>query len=702
MNKSDANMAAEAGAYLSAPDRVLLAEDDPLPQPDPDLPQRLQLIQMRIAVRRLAFERDIAREQAAVRAEAWDQILRGSPGQVTPFQRRVAAAVAALHQSILPDDAPLLTRWRWALALLLGRRRWPKLSDLDTLVRLGGESRWGPRAKLPSIAETYHAHGYEAAKAHVRALNRLDIPLWRQRTWRTLAEVLEAEGVPLSAVEQAYEEAFRAAGHPTMARLVARVARQRGLLTKPRAMMHYYVTRKLATPTEQEVRYLRNTAGWLRLFRDGFHYDVRDPARSPEAPAIVGEAKPRILYLLHNAYPDARAGYAARSHNLLKKLHAVGEEVVALTRYGFPWDLPENRAQDPRPDFPEETVFDGVLYRRIRAPFGAGHSEIPIDEYLEIYADELAGFCRANDVALIHAASNFNNGLVSALVARTLGLPQIYEVRGFWEVTRASRDEEWRDSEYHQAAHALEVQAMRDAGRLIAINEGLVAEIAARGVDRPDIAVVPNGVDPDAFTPMPKDAALMARYGIGADEVVIGYVGSFVDYEGLDDLVDAFARLQGRGLAVRLLLVGDGTAAEEVAGRIAETGCGDRVIRPGRVDPGQVAAHYSLIDIAPFPRKPWPVCEMVSPIKPLEAMAMEKAVLISDVEALKNLVGPSGTHRAFAKGDTAALAETLAEMAGDTEIRAGIGRAARAFVSRDRTWAGSAEIIRGLYRQLLQ
>jgi len=111
---------------------------------------------------------------------------------------------------------------------------------------------------------------------------------------------------------------------------------------------------------------------------------------------------------------------------------------------------------------------------------------------------------------------------------------------------------------------------------------------------------------------------------------------------------------------------------------------------PGRVPHEQVAAYYSLIDIAPFPRKPWPVCEMVSPMKPLEAMAMEKAVVVSDVAALAEMVDRGRYGLMFAKGDVSALADALQRLLTEADLRQRLGAEGRRNVLQNRTWKAAA------------
>ena len=215
-------------------------------------------------------------------------------------------------------------------------------------------------------------------------------------------------------------------------------------------------------------------------------------------------------------------------------------------------------------------------------------------------------------------------------------------------------------------------------------------ELIARGVDAGKITLLPNSCVPEKFPPQPRDQALAAKLNIPADVPVIGYIGSFVQYEGLDNLTQAAAILKGRGLEFRLLLVGNENVSGQSKGPITaaieaaadEGGLTDWLIMPGRIPHEEVAAHYSLIDIAPFPRKPQLVTEMVSPMKPLEAMAMEKAVVASSVHALTEMVRDGETGLLFEKGNVEALADTLERLIKDPALRQRLG--GRPAMGRDR------------------
>jgi glycosyltransferase involved in cell wall biosynthesis len=389
-----------------------------------------------------------------------------------------------------------------------------------------------------------------------------------------------------------------------------------------------------------------------------------------------------VFYLLHNSLPHASAGYATRTHGLLTGLHAHGWEVHGITRLGYPYD--QWPATDER-TVPAAEVVDGVPYHRL-VDRRRSYPKWPLIPYVDDYSGRLEQLAQTHRPAVVHAASNYWNGLAAVTTARRLGLASVYEVRGLWELTRQSREPEYADSELHRLTARMEADAARGADAVLAITYALKQMLVSRGVDEDSIVVLPNGVDTARFVPREPDLALARELGVEG-KVVIGYVGSVLDYEGIDSLLQAAARLKTRRDDFHVLVVGDGAAYRECLRQRAELGVEDVVTFTGRVPHEEVERYYSLVDIAPFPRKPLPVCEAVSPLKPFEAMAMRKVPVVSSVAALTEIVRDDDTGLVFAKGDVEHLTAVLDRLVGDAELRARLAQRARAWVLQERDWS---------------
>ena len=405
----------------------------------------------------------------------------------------------------------------------------------------------------------------------------------------------------------------------------------------------------------------------------------------------------RVLYMLHNSLPYESGGYATRSHGLLCGVRQNGWDIQAITRLAYPLDLTKHHGKS----IPPKSEVDGVTYHRLQ-PNDIGYGDIPLKDYIQSYAEELHDYVRDLNPSILHGASNHMNGHAANLVAQQLGIPSVYEVRGLWEITRASRQPNWYGSEQYKFVENMEAKAAKDATAVICITQSLADEMVRRGVEREKITLVHNGVHVDRFTPRVRDDELAIELGI-EDQVIIGYVGSIVGYEGLNMLVDAAEILQQRNiLNFTMLIIGDGAALESLEDQVADSPASRHFIFTGRVPHEDVERYYSLIDIAPFPRLSQPVTEMVSPLKPFEAMAMEKLVIASNVAALEEIVKHEETGLLFEKDNVDSLTNVLELGITDTKMRLKLGKQARKWVKEERDWPILAKRVTDLYESLVR
>ena len=411
-------------------------------------------------------------------------------------------------------------------------------------------------------------------------------------------------------------------------------------------------------------------------------------------PLQIEPVDKRICYFLHNSLPYSSGGYATRAHGLAGALHLKGYEVNATTRPGFPLD---NIADLEPGEILQEEMINGVNYCRLLAPRRRSMSML---DYMLQSADTIEAHLRKHRPSVVMAASNYQTGFPALLAARRLGLPFVYEVRGFWEITRISHEPKFINHPAFYLQEFMEAELCRQANQVFTLTGAMRKELVRRGVPEQKIILLPNACNPESFVPRPRATHLAKRLGIPDGVPVIGYIGSFVQYEGLEDLARACAMLKQRGAVFRLMIVGNedvsGQGTGLITGMIREAvqhaGFLDWLIMPGRVPHRDVPDYYSLIDIAPFPRKPQPVTEMVSPMKPLEAMAMGRAVLVSNVEAMAEMVQSGTTGDVFNKGDIADLASKLETLMANADRREMLGVAARAWVCEHRTWVQTAAI----------
>ncbi len=423
--------------------------------------------------------------------------------------------------------------------------------------------------------------------------------------------------------------------------------------------------------------------------------ELKRPGPAPQLQLI----EQRVCYVLNNSLPYASGGYALRSHGLAQGLVSHGFEVIAVTRPGFPAEFKEFS------EVANHTI-DGVRYFRINSPWRTTQSNA---EYTAAIVPTLEAAFRDLRPSIVIAASFYFTALPAMIAARRLGIPFIYELRNFIEITKMSRDATYYGTEDYKLHVALEAETGKHAAHMFTLTRGMREECISRGIDASKITLLPNSCDPERFTPANRDKPLADQYGFPPDIPVIGYVGTIVDYEGLDDLISACLLLKERGTEFRVLVVGSdrvtggvGKLSHAIKSAAQAGGLGDWLVMPGRVPHEQVRAFCSLIDIAVYPRKPWPVCEMVSPLKPLEALAMGKAVVVSSVAALAEMIEDNKTAVVFEKANIAALADALEGLIHNKELRRNLGQEARKYVACERTWSKTASVAVEVIRSLLR
>ncbi len=379
----------------------------------------------------------------------------------------------------------------------------------------------------------------------------------------------------------------------------------------------------------------------------------------------------RILHVLQYSLPTTM-GYAIRADGLLRASLDHGCEIRAVTGAVQPGNRPER----------EE--INGIPYfrtRPLRASLPPGIREAWLSRLIESRVREAAIDFRPE---LIHGHSPAYNGWAALRVARNMRIPFVYEMRALWEDAAADRRGMGPRSILFRAARSIETNVLRRADAVICICDGLRREITSRGIPGGKVFVVPNGVHTDRFQPAEPDAALAASLGLESGPV-FGFVGSLFNFEGVEDLLDAVPALLERCPGARFVIVGGGERAQEVAARI-ESLATARVVYVPAVPHSEVRRYYSVLDCLVYPRRSLRLTEMVTPLKPLEAMALGKTVIATGIGGHRELIEHGVTGILYPPGDTAALVEALSAVAADAALRDRLASAARAHVIAHRGW----------------
>lgn len=405
------------------------------------------------------------------------------------------------------------------------------------------------------------------------------------------------------------------------------------------------------------------------------------PAVPPRSLGRLLTPRPnRILYCVH-ATPEFHSnGYAIRTRGVAEGLTANGKAVRVVGRPGYPWDV--RGVEHPAYERTVETVND-IEYVHLPSP---GVGTLPKSQYIQVAADALVREALAFRPSVIHAASNSQTALIALIAARRLGIPFVYEVRGLWEVTYAATHAGWDSTERYALDEAMENLVIGEADSLVTITRQLGAELENRGAEPEQISIVPNSVNTKHITPLLQDPSYELVPGTDGLPLV-GFAGSLVEYEGLDLLIEAIGILQTQGIKCHVVIAGSGAYEETLKRQVKSAGLNDFVHFVGRLPHNEVRRMLASLDVVVCPRRSNVVTELVSPIKPLEAFAAGRVVLMSNVEPQLDLSSNGTIAPVFEADDPNALASELRELLADEELRRDYERRARLWVGDHRTWS---------------
>ncbi|MGE0112810.1 TIGR04063 family PEP-CTERM/XrtA system glycosyltransferase [Aquabacterium sp.] len=398
----------------------------------------------------------------------------------------------------------------------------------------------------------------------------------------------------------------------------------------------------------------------------------------------------RILHVLDHSIP-LHSGYTFRTAALLREQRALGWETFHVTS-------PKQGVSSVA----EETV-DGLSFFRTPPAQGMGVNWPVMGEWqlmraLEARIEEVANQIKPD---IIHAHSPVLNAMPALSVGCKLEIPVVYEIRAFWEDAAVDHGTTREGSLRYRLTRALETSAIRRANHVFTICEGLRADIVARGISASHVTVIPNAVDVETFQmAQPADPALQEKWGL-KDRTVIGFIGSFYAYEGLDLLVAALPDVIKAHPNACLLLVGGGPQEAALKAQVQSLGLAQHVIFTGRVPHAEVNRYYDLIDMLAYPRHSMRLTELVTPLKPLEAMAQGHLFVASDVGGHKELVEHGKNGWLFKADDRAALSQAIVDMLAHPERWPLMKANGREFVESVRNWRNSVANYQAPYESIL-
>lgn len=401
----------------------------------------------------------------------------------------------------------------------------------------------------------------------------------------------------------------------------------------------------------------------------------------------------KILHILDHSIP-LHSGYTFRTRSILREQRKLGWDTAHVT------SAKHNQAAG---EVPERQAVEGMTFYRT-ASYMPFLSKVPVLNQLLIVRGlqkRLDKVIENEEPDILHAHSPALNGVAAVLAGRKWKIPVVYEIRAFWEDAAVDHGTATEGNLRYRLTRKMETWVIQNAQAVTTICEGLRKDIINRGVPESKVTVIPNAVDLDKFSVIErKDEALLESLNL-KDKFVVGFIGSFYGYEGLGLLIDALKILRSSGKEFHLLLVGGGPDEHKLREQVEEKHLNEHVTFTGRVPHEEVNAYYSVIDVLAYPRLSMRLTELVTPLKPLEAMAQKSLFVASDVGGHHELVFHKETGMLFKAGDAQDLANQILHLQEDEGLRNTLKQNGRKFVEQVRNWKNSVANYKSIYPKLI-
>lgn len=602
-------------------------------------------------------------------------------GWVLCASRREAFPVG-LAECLLSGAAPVIRDWPMMAGRGGARALYPSswvVGTVDEAVQ---------RFRSVSAAGAVATEGPQARETAERLLDP-DLAGWRHQA------LILGDDRYLAAMEHHPDDAAlgrfvaellaRPAADPALLRRCVALTRRIGLMSSEAPLLERLSALGLDPDAGRAAARLRAR---LRETSEGWWPTVSNPV------AVTEPVKGRVLHVLKNSRPQRQSGYSLRGWYTLLEQRNLGLDAIGVTALDFPeGEAPAVEGIEYRRD----DVYGVPHYRLLRSEIPAGEQP---DAYLDAWAQALAPLVAELRPEVIHVHSGhrgFDAALVGIAVARATGVRVVYEVRGFFESLWTSDRSVAERGQTFERRRATEARCMRAADAVVTLSESMRDEILTRGVAADAVSVVPNAVNPETFPQESRNVGLAARLGLHG-RFVFGYISN-MDHprEGHELLIQAGLLLKERGVAASVLVVGEGRRRAELEALATQLGMADDVIFTGGIPHGEVQSYYRLCDVFVVPRIDERAARLVTPLKPYEAMALGIPLVVSDLPALREVVGDGSRGALFSAGSAESLADALDDARCHPQESLRKALAAREWVRAHRTWANNATAYQKLY-----
>ena len=416
-------------------------------------------------------------------------------------------------------------------------------------------------------------------------------------------------------------------------------------------------------------------------------------------PTEETEDKFSVLYLINSSIQYENIGYTVRTHSILTNTANDYFKIYGVTRYGYPYDRDVQYYNNQKPK--SHTDIDKITYIKLLNN-DDNYNNNNLEEYLKKYIRETIKLANNLNAKVIHATTNFWNGIAAIYAAQYLGIKSVYEIRGFWEESSITYNPELYDSDLLRMRRKLENLILERVDKVICINDILKEDVLSRRIDEDKVEVLPNGVNTTKFLPNSETRDRLKKdLNLTNYNIIIGYIGSILSYEGLEYIVEAMQKIKQKyDLSCKFILLGEGNhkdKLDEYTRRIKMT---NNVMYLGKKSNEEIPKFYDIFDIVIYPRKNLTVCNTTSSSKILEAMSMAKPIIVSRLKVYDDVINENVTGLYCEPDDVEDLVDKIMLLYNDKDLSETIGQNARSWVTENREWKILGNEMRDIYLSL--
>lgn len=468
-------------------------------------------------------------------------------------------------------------------------------------------------------------------------------------------------------------------------------------------LTNYYLTNfpidKADRENQNHKKFMDKFKADYDLYKNPNYFDkINFEVNLPESKVITSDYPVNVLYLTYSSIEYESYGYTIRTHYLLQNTTSKDYKMYGCTMYGYPYNREPAYYSNKKPV--DSKIIDDILYVKILNGTDNIYTNNLVD-FLGKYITGVIELAHRLNVKVIHAASNFWNGIAAVYAAKHLGIKSVYEIRGFWDEATIAMRPELKNSDYLRMMINLEMKVFNDTDKIITINTPLKDRLIDYKIDPRKIEILYNGVDTERYK-FDKNVRekLRKELGIKDTEIVIGYIGTISDYEGIEYILECLKLLNTQH-SVRFVMIGDGIYKDTILTMIKDMKISNRVVYMSKMPAHEVIKYYNVFDMVAYPRKDNCLCQSTSSYKVFEAMSMGLPIIVSELDAWKEIIKDNETGLYYEPDNEQNLLGKLIKLIEDPELRQRLGENARKWVMENREWKHMGRLMRGIYERVL-